>query len=156
VHVALATSSHEGNFKLKSSHLGDLFSVFTQERRVLGDDVRIPKGRGKPAPDIYLLALERVNATLPPGEKMIKPEECLVFEDSVPGVESGRRAGMRVIWCPHPELFREFKTQQAEVLAGRVDAEGEAAGRGEVGDGWAEYLVTLENFPYEKYGIMMN
>lgn len=155
VHMALATSSHHVNFKLKTSRQGQLFSVFPKERQVLGDDERIPKGRGKPAPDIYLLALETVNATLLPGEEKIKPEECLVFEDSVPGVESGRRAGMRVIWCPHPELFQEVETQKAEVLAGRVDTEGEAKGRGEVDDGWAEYLVTLENFPYEKYGIVV-
>lgn len=154
-HMALATSSHEVNFKLKSGHLGELFRVFPKERQVLGDDVRIPKGRGKPAPDIYLLALEIVNASLPEGEEKVRPEECLVFEDSVPGVESGRRAGMRVVWCPHPELYREVETQREEVLAGKVDAEGEAAGRGEVGDGWAEYLVTLENFPYEKYGIIV-
>jgi pseudouridine 5'-phosphatase len=153
MHMALATSSHALNFRLKTSHLGDLFKVFPQERQVLGDDVRIPKGKGKPSPDIYLLALETVNASLPAGEEMVKPEECLVFEDSVPGVESGRRAGMRVIWCPHPDLYKEFEKQREEVLAGRVDKEGEAEGRGEVGDGWAEYLVTLEDFPYERYGI---
>jgi pseudouridine-5'-monophosphatase len=155
VHMALATSSHEYNFKLKTGHLGGVFQFFPKDRQVLGDDDRIPKGRGKPAPDIYLLALQTVNASLPEGEEKIRPEECLVFEDSVPGVESGRRAGMRVIWCPHPELFREFEGQQEEVLAGKVDAEGEAEGRGEVGDGWAEYLVTLENFPYERYGIVV-
>lgn len=155
VHVALATSSHEVNFRLKTGHLRGLFGVFAEERRVLGDDGRIAKGRGKPAPDIYLLALETVNATLAEGEEKIRPEECLVFEDSVPGVESGRRAGMRVVWCPHPELFREFEEQKEEVLAGKIDAEGEAEGRGDVGDGWAEYLVTLENFPYERYGIVM-
>jgi pseudouridine 5'-phosphatase len=152
-HMALATSSHEVNFRLKTEHLGGLFEVFPKERQVLGDDVRIPRGRGKPAPDIYLLALETVNATLAEGEEKVRPEECLVFEDSVPGVESGRRAGMRVIWCPHPELYREFEAQREEVLAGKVDDEGEAEGRGELWDGWAEYLVTLENFPYERYGI---
>ena len=155
VHIALATSSHKVNFKLKTGHLGELFMLFPKERQVLGDDVRVPNGKGKPAPDIYLLALETVNASLAPGEEKVRPEECLVFEDSVPGVESGRRAGMRVIWCPHPELFREFEAQKEEVLAGKVDAEGEAEGRGEVGDGWAEYLVTLENFPYERYGILV-
>lgn len=98
VHLALATSSHQFTFKLKTEHLAKFFEVFDERRRVLGDDVRIPKGRGKPAPDIYLLALEMVNATLAEGEKKIAPEECLVFEDSVPGVEAGRRAGMRVIW----------------------------------------------------------
>lgn len=151
IHLALATSSHAKNFKLKSDHLGNLFSVFTDERRVLGDDPRIPKGQGKPAPDIYLLALKMVNETLPAGEAPIKPEECLVFEDSVPGVEAGRRAGMQVVWCPHPELRKEFAGREKEVLAGRV--EGQTEHRGEADDGWAREFVSLENFPYGDYGI---
>ena len=52
------------------------------------------------------------------GEDLILPEECLVFEDSVPGVEAGRRAGMRVVWCPHPMLKNEFAGREKEVLAG--------------------------------------
>lgn len=98
----------------------------------MGDDPRIPKGQGKPAPDIYLLALETINADLrarraaasasgrdpEDEEEEIKPEECLVFEDSVPGVEAGRRAGMRVVWCPHPELLKEYRGREEEVLAG--------------------------------------
>lgn len=151
IHLALATSSHRANFKLKSDHLGNLFSVFTDTRRVLGDDPRIPKGQGKPAPDIYLLALKMVNETLPEGEAEIKPEECLVFEDSVPGVEAGRRAGMQVVWCPHPELRKEFAGREKEVLAGRV--EGQTAHKGEHDDGWAREFTTLENFPYAEYGI---
>lgn len=107
VHIALATSSHAAGFKLKTGHLEELFKVFEEKRRVLGDDSRIPVGRGKPAPEIYLLALKTINDTLAEGEKEILPEECLVFEDSVPGIESGRRAGMRCVWVPHPELHVE-------------------------------------------------
>jgi pseudouridine-5'-monophosphatase len=151
VHLALATSSHSVNFKLKTDHLGHLFAVFEERRRVLGDDPRIPKGKGKPAPDIYLLALDMVNETLPEGERKITPAECLVFEDSVPGVEAGRRAGMRVVWCPHPELKQEFAGQEHEVLAGRTSG---TEGAGELHDGWSQYLETLENFPYENYGIV--
>jgi len=165
-HIALATSSHERNFNLMTSNpaIQELFTVFDTKRRVLGDDPRIPQGRGKPAPDIYLLALKLVNETLPEGEKPIKPEECLVFEDSVPGVESGRRAGMRAIWCPHPELKQLFEGKEELVLAGKADEGGKnevlgeagvTEAQGELGDGWAEYLVTLENFPYEKYGIVI-
>jgi pseudouridine-5'-monophosphatase len=155
VHIALATSSHEGNFRLKTSHLEDLFSVFDTQRRVLGDDKRIPPGRGKPLPDIYHLALQTINQTLPAGEPPITPEECLVFEDSVPGVEAGRRAGMRVIWCPHPMLKREYAGREAEVLAGRTGEAGEVDLHqlGEIDDGWAEYYQTLVDFPYRKYGI---
>ncbi|KAK0119848.1 hypothetical protein ONS95_011280 [Cadophora gregata] len=157
VHIALATSSHKWAFDLKTAHLQDsLFTVFQTERRILGDDTRIPRGRGKPSPDIYILALKVINETLPEGEKEILPEECLVFEDSVPGVESGRRAGMRVVWVPHPELFIEFQDREPEVLAGRTGEAGDVDMHlvGEVGDGWAERLKTLEDFPYQRYGIV--
>ncbi len=157
VHIALATSSHESNFRLKTAHLTELFSVFETHRRVLGDDVRIPAGRGKPLPDIYHLALKTINDSLPAGEPPITPQECLVFEDSVPGVEAGRRAGMRVVWCPHPMLKREYKGREPEVLAGRTGEAGEVDLHqlGEVGDGWAEEFATLVEFPYEKYGMVI-
>ncbi|KAK3175770.1 hypothetical protein K4F52_010010 [Lecanicillium sp. MT-2017a] len=155
VHIALATSSHAGNFNLKTAHISEMFSVFPQERRVLGDDKRLQPGRGKPLPDIFLLALQTINDSLPEGETPITPEECLVFEDSVPGVEAGRRAGMRVIWCPHPMLKKEYSGREAEVLAARTGEAGQVDLHqlGEVDDGWAEYLETLESFPYAKYGI---
>ncbi|KAL2130014.1 hypothetical protein VTI74DRAFT_7010 [Chaetomium olivicolor] len=157
VHIALATSSHEANFRLKTAHLQELFSVFETHRRVLGDDKRIPPGRGKPLPDIYLLALKTINDSLPEGEKPITPEECLVFEDSVPGVEAGRRAGMRVVWVPHPMLKKEYEGREGEVLAGRTGEAGEVDMHqvGEVDDGWAEYMPTLVGFPYEKYGMVI-
>lgn len=41
----------------------------------------------KPAPDVYLAAAQSFN---------IRPEECIVIEDSIPGVTAGVRAGMRV------------------------------------------------------------
>ncbi|KKK23830.1 hypothetical protein P175DRAFT_0503213 [Aspergillus ochraceoroseus IBT 24754] len=174
VYIALATSSHKRNYHLKTDHLQDLFSVFPEPQRVLGDDPRIGKGRGKPLPDIYLLALETINATLRErGEKEIAPEECLVFEDAVPGVEAGRRAGMRVVWVPHLGLLEAYKGREAEVLAGltgqhkeeeKSEPEKEAdeltAARmqssgspGKLNDGLANLLLTLEDFPYEQYGI---
>lgn len=159
VHLALATSSHAINFKLKSAHLSHIFCHFPLKNRVLGDDPRIPQGRGKPAPDIYLVALETINADIRAKgvEKEITPEECLVFEDSVLGVEAGRRAGMRVIWCPHPELLKLYKGKEREVLAGLAGTMTEDnSGKGKPGsldDGWAELLSTLLDFPFEKYGI---
>jgi pseudouridine 5'-phosphatase len=157
VHVALATSSTKVNFALKTAHLPELFAVFPSARQVLGDDARIGAGRGKPLPDIYLVALRAVNEGLPPGERPVAPEECLVFEDSVPGVEAGRRAGMRVVWCPHPMLKAEYLGREAEVLAGRTGEAGEVDLHqlGELGDGWADYYENLVNFPYEKYGIVI-
>ncbi|KAJ5097947.1 HAD-superfamily hydrolase subfamily IA variant 3 [Penicillium argentinense] len=174
VHIALATSSHSKNFKLKSGHLTELFEVFPEVHRVLGDDPRIGKGRGKPLPDIYLLALETININLrSKGEVEVKPEECLVFEDAVPGVEAGRRAGMQVVWVPHPGLLEAYKGREDEVLAGRTGEHKEnektpsekeaeelqswrlqgAGLPGNIGDGFGQLLSTLEDFPYEKYGI---
>lgn len=155
VHIALATSSATPTFKLKTTHHEDLFSVFEPHRRVLGDDERIPKGRGKPLPDIYHLALRTINDSLPEGEAPVRPEECLVFEDSVPGVESGRRAGMRVVWVPYEGLRKEFAGREGEVLAGRTGAAGDVDMHqvGEVDDGWGLQLGSLVDFPYAKYGI---
>lgn len=73
------------------------------------------------------------------------------------GVEAGRRAGMRVIWCPHPELLKLYKGKEREVLAGLAGTMTEdKSGKGKPGsldDGWAELLLTLVDFPFEKYGI---
>jgi pseudouridine 5'-phosphatase len=153
IHVALATSSHKHHFEIKTGHLEDLFGVFVEERRILGDDARIAKGRGKPCPDIYLLALKTINDSLEEGEAQIKLEECLVFEDGIPGVVAGRRAGMRVVWVPHPGLAVEYQGREAEVLAGL--GEGSVSGEsGAIGDGYGEQLVSLVDFPYAKYGII--
>jgi beta-phosphoglucomutase len=56
---------------------------------VTGEDVE----NGKPHPDPYLLAGRLLG---------VAPENCLVFEDSLPGVESARAAGMNVIDVTRP------------------------------------------------------
>ncbi len=54
--------------------------------------------RGKPAPDPYLVALGRLNAArrarLPDGPP-IEPRRVVAIEDSLPGIEAARAAGMR-------------------------------------------------------------
>ena len=168
-YIALATSSHRRNFELKTQNHAELFKVFSPDVRVLGDDERIPKGRGKPAPDIYLLALKTINDGMKADEAPIKPEECLVFEDSVPGVEAGRRAGMQVVWVPHKGLYNEYRDREKEVLAGLMGEHKEEiapvvetngaripGGPGQIDDGWGRLLMTLEDFPYASYGIKIS
>ncbi|UNI15658.1 Pseudouridine 5'-phosphatase [Purpureocillium takamizusanense] len=157
IELALASSTTTQSYELKTSspEAKRLLSFFHPDKLVLGDDPRVRQGRGKPAPDVYLLALQLINSTASSGGKAIKPEECLVFEDSVVGVEAGRRAGMRVVWVPHPDLAVEYQAIQKEVLAGRTGiAEiGDDWQLGAVDDGWAECIRSLEHFDYEKYGI---
>lgn len=50
---------------------------------------------GKPAPDVFLLAAERLG---------VKPENCLVLEDSKAGVIAGSSAGAKVIMVP--DMFK--------------------------------------------------
>ncbi|CAG7989703.1 unnamed protein product [Penicillium nalgiovense] len=58
IELALASSSKSHSYELKTSgrETKRLLSFFQSERRVLGDDPRVRQGRGKPAPDIYLVA----------------------------------------------------------------------------------------------------
>lgn len=53
--------------------------------------------RGKPEPDVFLAAAERLGA---------RPVDCVVVEDAPSGIEAGRRAGMRTIGVltTHPHL----------------------------------------------------
>jgi beta-phosphoglucomutase-like phosphatase (HAD superfamily) len=44
--------------------------------------------RGKPEPDIFLLAAKRMG---------VAPERCLVFEDGAPGILAAERAGMQAV-----------------------------------------------------------
>ena len=157
IQLALASSTKSQSYELKISRpeTKRVLDFFPTERRVLGDDPRVTKGRGKPAPDIYLVALQTLNSTADTGARPIMPNECLVFEDSIAGVEAGRRAGMRVVWVPHPDVAIEYHARQKDVLAGRmglIDI-GDDWQLGQIDDGWAESIPSLENFNCNHYGI---
>lgn len=157
IKLALASSANSDTYELKTSRpeSGRLLGHFQPQRRILGDDPRLSSGRGKPAPDIYLLALDALNLSVGPGEQLIKADECLVFEDSLTGVEAGRRAGMRVVWVPHPDVAAEYEARHKDMLAGRTRLLHEGDNRQPVafGDGWVEIIPSLEHFDYKKYGI---
>ena len=81
VPLAVATSARRVD---TTELLGPLGLLDRFEAIVTAEDVT----RGKPDPEVYLLAAARLGAT---------PDECLVFEDAIVGVQAARGAGMRVV-----------------------------------------------------------
>ncbi|MFI8438569.1 HAD family hydrolase [Streptomyces sp. NPDC079020] len=76
-----SSSSHE---RIRVGHrAAGLDQWFEEEWIFSSEDV----GRGKPAPDLFLYAAERMG---------VAPERCVVIEDSPLGVEAARAAGMDV------------------------------------------------------------
>ncbi len=67
---------------------------------VAAEDVRL----GKPDPEVYLRAAAGL---------AVEPRECLVFEDSVVGVQAARRAGMRVIGVTTAHTEEELRAAGA-------------------------------------------
>jgi len=115
VPAAVATSSRRTNSCVKMSRHRDLFSLFSHA--VYGsDDPAV--ARGKPDPDIFLVAASRF-------PEAPSPEKCLVFEDSVSGVQGALEAGMQVVMVPEHSVH----------------------------PGATEVLQSLEMFDPSKYGL---
>lgn len=79
---AIATSSSRPDALFCLGRLADRFDAI-----VTGDEVT----QGKPAPDIFLLAAQRL---------ALSPEHCLALEDSETGALAALAAGMSVILVP--------------------------------------------------------
>lgn len=91
IRMAVVSSNHLELIRacLEAHGIADCFSVI-----ITADDVE----KGKPEPDVYLEAAARLK---------VKPEECLVFEDIVPGITAGKRAGMQV--CAVEDSYSEYQ-----------------------------------------------
>lgn len=82
--LALATSS-VGAFVRPFLERHDLPRFF--DAIITGEEVQ----HGKPAPDIYLQAAQKIG---------VAPAHCLVVEDALAGVQAGKSAGARVVAIP--------------------------------------------------------
>ncbi|RVU81716.1 HAD family hydrolase [Leucothrix sargassi] len=101
--IAVATSSKDHHFKIKTTNHQAWFDLF--DTIVTSDHPEVT--RAKPAPDIFLTAAKELG---------VAPENCLVFEDAPSGVEAARAANMSVIAVPDPAMSREHFTQASEVI----------------------------------------
>ncbi len=79
--IALATAAPSENvkFTLAQTGLSSYFSEITDSSMV---------SRGKPDPQVYLITAAKLG---------VEPSDCIVFEDSIPGIQAAQAAGMRVI-----------------------------------------------------------
>lgn len=79
--LALVSGSTKKQIEIILSQLGlkDIFKIV-----IAAEDVT----RGKPDPEGYSLAAARLG---------VKPEECVVIEDALPGIAAAKSAGMKVI-----------------------------------------------------------
>jgi len=106
--VVSMASLAEIHYVLERARLRSLFSLI-----VSAEDVNICK----PAPDCYLIALEKLNEKrLAGGLLPMLARECLVIEDSPPGIESGRQAGMRALGVTNTVSEEELRAAGAEVV----------------------------------------
>ncbi|CAH2101876.1 unnamed protein product [Euphydryas editha] len=115
--MALATNSTDQAVRLHATARPKLFGLFHHKVSVTDPAVR----RGKPSPDIYLVAASKF-----PDKP--QPRQCLVFEDSKVGVMSAREAGMQVVMIPDPRLDREHTRQATIVIQSLMDFKPELFG----------------------------
>ncbi|NLZ42841.1 MAG: HAD family phosphatase [Comamonadaceae bacterium] len=120
--LALASGSPGavGEYVLEAMGLAPLFAVCAW-----GDEVE----HGKPAPDLYLLALARLG---------VAAQHAVGIEDSGNGVRSLHAAGMGIVAAPHPLYpLRPEVAALAAVCIGHFD-ELDAAVVEKAGFGWPE------------------
>jgi len=79
--IAVGSSAPKENVDLVLDRLGVRDRIHAI---VTGEDVQ----RGKPDPQVFLLAAERLR---------VAPDRCVVIEDAVPGIEAARSAGMKSV-----------------------------------------------------------
>lgn len=70
--------------------------------------------RGKPAPDVFLVAAERMG---------IPPQQCVVFEDAQAGIQAAHSGGMKAFGVGDPEIVAgcdRFSPSLAGVTVGDI------------------------------------
>ena len=91
VPLAIASGALEPEVEIVLEHAGlrDAFAAIASA----SDGVR-----GKPAPDLYLLAIAKLRDRLP---EPVDPAACIAIEDSHWGLEAAHRAGLRCVAVTH-------------------------------------------------------
>ncbi len=102
--IALATSTDKKRayFRLEKTNL-----LSHIDKLAFGDEVE----NGKPAPDIFLLAAKRLEAS---------PSDCVVFEDSPAGIQAAKSAGMHAVMIPNIKPPDNDQKKMADYVANDI------------------------------------
>ena len=103
--LACATAGDADNiaFALRNLGMEDAFDAVAGGHEV---------SRGKPAPDLFLLAAGRIG---------VDPAACIVFEDAPLGVEGARRAGMHCVAVTSGESAQALSGPHVIAVIGDYD-----------------------------------
>jgi beta-phosphoglucomutase len=102
--IASGALRHEIEFILEQAGIRKEFQHVTS-----AEDVT----QGKPHPEAYLHALASLNRTTGTGSLSLAPEDCLVIEDSVPGIQAARAAAMKVLAVANTHTLQELHEADA-------------------------------------------
>ena len=98
----------EIGYVFERAHLDPLFTV-----RVMAGDVSVCK----PAPDCYLRGLQKLNERRRQDRQLpVLPNECVAIEDSPPGIQSAKGAGMRTIGITNTVSEEALRVVGADVV----------------------------------------
>lgn len=89
IKIALGSASKNSKLILERIEMFPFFDAIIDGNNIT---------KGKPNPQVFLLGAEAVGC---------KPDECVVFEDAVAGVQAGKAGGMRVIGVGSADILTE-------------------------------------------------
>jgi HAD superfamily hydrolase (TIGR01509 family) len=104
--IASGALRHEIEYILECAGIRKEFEHITS-----AEDVR----HGKPHPEPFLHALTSLNRAARAGQPRLAPGDCLVIEDSIPGIQAAQAAGMKVLAVANTHTIQDLHEADALV-----------------------------------------
>ncbi len=87
--LALGSASKNSEIILKKTNIYEFFDVIIDGNKV---------SKSKPDPEVFLTGAKELG---------LKPDQCVVFEDAIAGVEAAKNGGMKVIGIGEPGILND-------------------------------------------------
>ena len=104
IKTAVVTSSTRRKMEVVYRQIPEMRQMF--DAVLTSED--FPLGRGKPSPDCYLIAAEKLGAGI---------KDCVVFEDSYSGLQAGKSAEMKLVGLATTHTKDEIKNKADIVIS---------------------------------------